>query len=187
MLLVILYICNYALGSNHRSYPNRRISYTKIYLIIYVIMLALWLETKYFTNVKCKSLNVPSPMRFWQAAFAPSPMRERAKRTSISLRSIERFHPSILGHIKHCPKIEHFVPSPVWGRAKRTSISGQLIPLAPKSSCSSPIWMSFVLKPSIFWNEVAHLKHEGEGPLPKKIFVFLTLILRVSNSSSPYE
>ena len=47
--------------------------------------------------------------------------------------------------------------------------------------------MSFMLKPSIFWNEVAHLKHEGEGPLPKKIFVFLDLLAsgRVS-SDRPY-
>ena len=52
VLPVILYICNYALGSNHRSYPNSIISYTKIYLIIYVIMLALWLDTKSFMNVK---------------------------------------------------------------------------------------------------------------------------------------
>jgi len=37
----IYYICNYGLGSHthNRSYPNRRISYTKISLIIYVITL----------------------------------------------------------------------------------------------------------------------------------------------------
>jgi hypothetical protein len=56
MPLVIIYICNYALASYGIS--ARIIDRTldlvdkEIDLIIYVIMLALLLETKYFTNVK---------------------------------------------------------------------------------------------------------------------------------------
>jgi len=43
----IYYICNYGLGSHthNRSYPNRRISYTKISLIIYVITISWMIQS----------------------------------------------------------------------------------------------------------------------------------------------